>query len=58
MSLIPRCVVCADKIDAYGRQGTRCARCSQPCPTCHGEAASCQHPLPELLPENRWKWVA
>lgn len=47
MSLVPRCTVCDSRIDAYGRGGTRCARCSQPCPTCGRDPAYCQHPLRE-----------
>lgn len=41
----PACTVCDARLDAYGRDGTRCVRCSEPCPTCGGDVAHCQHPL-------------
>ena len=69
MSAVPRCSVCDARLDAYGRDGTRCARCSRPCPDCGGVIGFCSHELPdaswlievthpELLPENRHRWVA
>lgn len=45
MSLVPRCTVCDEKLDAYGRDGTRCDRCKEPCPTCNGDVRFCTHPL-------------
>jgi hypothetical protein len=46
MSLVPRCSTCDERIDGYGRQGTRCSRCNTPCPVCSGDIAFCGHPLP------------
>ena len=48
MSMIPRCAICADAIDAYGRDGTLCARCRQGCPQCGKSPAYCQHPLTDV----------
>lgn len=42
------CAVCDGRIDAYGRDGTRCKQCTDPCPTCDGDVAYCSHPLPKL----------
>lgn len=50
MSMVPRCTVCDDRIDAYGRGGTRCSRCNEPCPTCQKDVACCPHPLVEAVP--------
>jgi hypothetical protein len=37
------CSVCDGRIDPWGRDGVRCARCNEPCPTCHGDVARCHH---------------
>lgn len=43
------CAVCDGAIDPHGRDGTRCRRCQEPCPTCEGDVAYCAHPLPEAV---------
>lgn len=48
MSSPRQCVVCDRAVDPYGRDGTRCARCSQRCGTCGVDVMLCQHPLPLL----------
>lgn len=49
MSLGAACTVCDARIDPCGRDGTRCARCNEPCTTCGGDVAYCQHPLQQPL---------
>lgn len=49
MSAVPRCTVCDARLDPYGRDGPRCDRCSEPCPTCGGNVANCLHPLADAL---------
>jgi len=44
MSLLPTCVVCDALLRGYGND-CLCERCKQPCPTCGGDVAHCQHPL-------------
>jgi hypothetical protein len=39
------CSVCDRRIDPWGRDGVRCARCNEPCPTCHGDVARCHQAL-------------
>lgn len=49
MSLVPRCIVCDAPVPPYAGE-TRCERCKEPCPTCRGDVAYCQHPLPPEAP--------
>ena len=44
MSLIPTCVVCDALLRGYNGN-CLCERCKQPCATCGGDVAHCQHPL-------------
>jgi predicted amidophosphoribosyltransferase len=44
------CSVCDRRIDPWGRDGVRCARCNEPCPTCHGDVAYCHHKLVPFTP--------
>ena len=48
MSLLPTCVVCDALLRGYNGD-CLCERCKQPCPTCGGDVAHCQHPLPDPL---------
>lgn len=64
MSLITTCVVCDRLIHGYNGDCV-CERCQQPCPTCGGDVAYCQHPLPERaqldpkeLPDGRFQVAA
>ncbi len=47
MSAVPTCVCCDARLDAHGRDGTRCDRCAEPCPTCDSDVMLCGHPLRE-----------
>lgn len=55
MSMIPRCVICDDKIDAHGRGGVRCRACNE----AEERKAGLIDPErpPELKPENAGKWL-
>jgi len=62
MSLVPGCIICDRRIDAYGRDGTRCARCNEPCEVCGKDVSLCHHPLApvhrDIDPETKWPRVA
>jgi hypothetical protein len=46
MSLVPACVVCDAPVANPYAPDALCERCKGPCPTCNGDVAHCQHPLP------------
>jgi hypothetical protein len=65
MSDLPSCSVCDTRIDPYGRDGVRCSRCAEPCPTCGRDVSLCVHPLaeradldPKELPNGRFQVAA
>jgi hypothetical protein len=39
------CSVCDRRIDPWGRDGVRCARCNEPCGVCGKDKAYCHHSL-------------
>jgi hypothetical protein len=44
MSALPTCVVCDALLRGYNGNCV-CERCKEPCQTCGGDVAHCQHPL-------------
>lgn len=49
MTMIPTCVVCDGRVANIYAPDALCERCKLPCPTCDGDVAHCQHPLPTDL---------
>jgi hypothetical protein len=45
-----QCTVCDAALDPYGRDGTRCERCSRRCQICGGDVACCGHKLVAYTP--------